>query len=112
MKRILKISALGAFTALAVTLAALSAGALKKTASASERPAAAIAAVSEEPQAKYILRNRGGFVAVYEVTGADPIIETEIEVEFLREYDRRALEAGMEARDYSELQQLLEDLSN
>ena len=63
--------------------------------------------------AAYILRDLGGYVAVYEGRKArDPAEVTAIETACLRASDRRLLKEGIPAADSRELLGLLEDLGS
>ena len=63
--------------------------------------------------AAYILRDLGGFVAVYEGRKArEPAEATAIETASLRAADRRLLTDGIPASDSRELLGLLEDLGS
>ena len=68
--------------------------------------------VSRE-NAEYFLRDKGGYIAVYEGRlSRSPVTVTEIETSVLRDADRRLLSAGIPVPDSSELLQLLEDLGS
>ncbi len=59
----------------------------------------------------YVLRENGGYVAVYESGSPGvPIEITDIEVHELREHDQELLRAGLGAEDREALLMLLEDL--
>ena len=63
--------------------------------------------------AAYILRDLGGYVAVYEGRKArEPAEVTAIETACLRAADRRLLTDGIPAADSQELLGLLEDLGS
>ena len=95
----------------ACLLAALSGGfALQRFAGAAEPRTAACAA--QDP-ACYVLRDCGGYVAVYD--GADskkPATVTDIEVSTLRALDRQMIENGLVLDSREKLVMTLEDLGS
>ena len=63
--------------------------------------------------AQYILRDSGGYVAVFEGRlSRTPLSVTGIETELLRDADRELLARGIPVPDSAELLQLLEDLGS
>ena len=67
----------------------------------------------QEDEAAYLLRSRGGFVAVYEgEERRTPALVTEIEVDLLRRADRAMLDRGIPVADREQLLMLLEDLGS
>lgn len=73
-------------------------------------PAAALAAVTAEPQPAYILRAVGEQVCVFAAEEESvPLLRTQISLRHLRQGDREALTRGVPAADWEELLLLLED---
>ena len=63
--------------------------------------------------AEFILRDSGGYVAVYENSRRrEPLSVTGIELRCLREADRAMVEAGIPVISRTELLELLEDLGS
>ncbi|MDR1130902.1 MAG: hypothetical protein LBL15_00590 [Oscillospiraceae bacterium] len=61
----------------------------------------------------YVLRNHGGYVAIFvENNGALPMTVTDIQVATLRELDRKLLETGMKLYSRERLMMTLEDLGS
>lgn len=81
-----------------------------------ESSAAAEAApvlVETEEQESYWLRAFNGHIAVFFDGDAEkPAIETTIDVDTLRDYDRQLLENGIEAKTYEDVLKLLEDFGS
>jgi hypothetical protein len=116
MRKITRIGVASGFCALAVSLAVLSAtvGASATHGASAKNPAPKLTATtSAVPQVgEYTLREWQGKVAIFTKGSAKPMIETNIEVSRLREYDRALLTRGIELADYEALQSALEDFSN
>lgn len=73
-------------------------------------PAAALAAVTAEPQPAYVLRAVGEQVFVFAAEEESvPVLRTQISLNHLRQRDREALTRGVPAADWEELLLLLED---
>ena len=73
-------------------------------------PAAALAAVTAEPQPAYVLRAVGEQVCVFAAEEESvPLLRTQISLRHLRQRDREALTRGVPAADWEELLLLLED---
>ena len=67
-------------------------------------------AVTAERQGGYIIRSHNGKIALFtnDFT-TTPTVETDIDVNMLRAYDRQLLERGIEVSTYEEVLRLLED---
>ena len=63
-------------------------------------------------RARYLLREKDGFVAVYRSGERSPERMTDIETPLLRSADRAMLQKGIPAEDLGELLSLLEDLGS
>lgn len=111
MKTALRLILLGLMAALALFAAR---GALATIRRTDERIPTEIYALyqAKSGRARYLLREKDGFVAVYENGNGRPIRVTAIETPLLRRADRAMLEKGIPAEDLSELLSLLEDLGS
>ena len=68
---------------------------------------------SQRDAARYFLKSRGGYIAVFGDSGCrKPLETTGIETGILRRADRAMLEKGIPVRDRIQLLELLEDLGS
>lgn len=111
MKTALRIALLAVMVTLALSAAC---GALKTIRRTEERiPAEVYAAYqAKSAKAKYLLREKDGFVAVYKSGDSRPLRTTDIETSLLRRADRAMLQKGIPLEDRAELLALLEDLGS
>ncbi len=76
-------------------------------------PAELSARFEQSAEAEYYLKDKGGFVAVYESRRArEPLSVTAIETDVLRRTDRLLLSQGIPVKNAAELLELLEDLGS
>lgn len=111
MKTALRIALLAVMLTLALSAAE---GALKTIRRSDERVPAEVYArfQAKSGRAQYLLREKDGFVAVYQSGENRPLRVTEIETPLLRRADRAMLEKGIPAEDLAEVLELLEDLGS
>ena len=101
-----------AAAALLVTGLAVNAGLGRSTdIAAGARQSEHLTAVTAPQQGGYIIRSYNGRVAVF-TDGSTPAVETDIDVNMLRAYDRRLLERGIEVSTYEDALRLLEDFGS
>lgn len=104
------------FTVLAVGLILLLGALLRpetETAGALEQSAYAAAAADDGASAAYWLREYHGNVAVFAgAAEGKPMVETDISVSGLRQYDQALLKKGMRVYSYEAVLALLEDLGS
>lgn len=68
------------------------------------------ALVQQSRQApRYLLKESGGYLALYSGDGQGPLAEYDIRVRMLPEQDVLALQQGVPVQDEAELQKMLED---
>ena len=111
MKTAGKIMLLAVMITLAFSAAWGAAGTIRR---AEERIPAEVYALyqSKSGRARYLLREKDGFVAVYK-SGENRLERlTDIETALLRRADRAMLEKGIPAEDLGEVLSLLEDLGS
>ncbi len=111
MKKALRIALLAAMVTLAISTAL---GALRTIRRTDDRIPEEVYALyqAKSGRARYLLRERDGFVAVYQNGENRPFRMTGIETPLLRRADRAMLEKGIPAEDLGEVLSLLEDLGS
>ena len=98
---------------LVVAAAGMSVKALSTVKPADPAPQPVQIAASQPENARYYLRESGGFVAVFAGdNGITPLDVTDIEVTTLTEVDRELMRVGIPAENKTELLCLLEDLGS
>ena len=111
-----KWAALGALTLLAGFLAVCAARRFLAAAAAAAPTQPPLPIVEQQytdyPRAAYLLREQGGYVAVFTPDSPQPIEITGIPVSSLRSADRSLLSVGIAAADREDLLKLLEDFSS
>lgn len=63
----------------------------------------------EQDTPRYLLKDNGGYLALYTADGAGPLAEYDIRTRLLPEQDVLALQQGVPVTDEEELQRRLED---
>ena len=111
MKTAGRLALLAVMAALALSAAWGALGTIRRT---EERIPAEIYALyqAKSGRARYLLREKDGYVAVYRSGENRPLRTTDIETRLLRRADRAMLEKGIPAEDLGELLSLLEDLGS
>ena len=111
MKTALRLALMAVMVTLAITAARGAITTIRKT---EERIPAEVYAryQAKSGRARYLLREKDGFVAVYQSGENRPLRMTDIETPLLRRADRAMLEKGIPAEDLAEVLALLEDLGS
>lgn len=111
MKTAGRLALLAVMAALALSAAWGALGTIRRT---EERIPTEIYALyqAKSGRARYLLREKDGYVAVYRSGENRPLRTTDIETRLLRRADRAMLEKGIPAEDLGELLSLLEDLGS
>ena len=74
---------------------------------------AAAACFAQPEESRYVLRDFEGYVAVFVENDPNcPMTVTDIEVDTLRELDKRLLQTGMKISSHERLMMTLEDLNS